>query len=71
MLFSGIYTFQRIDAFDGLGNLSRYNSSGTVIGGIPEIPTHLVKNAQQFYTMSGPYLRRLSIDELPQLININ
>ena len=38
---------------------------------IPDIPTHLVKNPQQFYTCSGPLLRKLSIDELPQLINIS
>ena len=38
---------------------------------IPEIPTHLVKDPQQFYTRSGPFMRKLSIDELPQLININ
>ena len=38
--------------------------------GIPEIPTHLVKDSQQFYTRSGPFIRKLSIDELPQLINI-
>ena len=37
---------------------------------IPDIPTHLVKNPQQFYTRSGPFLRKFSIDELPQLINI-
>jgi O-antigen biosynthesis protein WbqP len=38
--------------------------------GIPEIPTHLVKDPQHFYTRSGPFIRKLSIDELPQLINI-
>ena len=37
---------------------------------IPEIPTHLVKNPQSFYTRSGPWLRKFSIDEFPQLINI-
>ncbi len=37
---------------------------------IPEIPTHLVKDPQQFYTRCGSLLRKLSIDELPQLINI-
>ena len=37
---------------------------------IPEIPTHLLKDPQQFYTRSGPFIRKLSIDELPQLINI-
>lgn len=42
----------------------------TMKKGIPEIPTHLVKDPQNFYTCSGPFLRNLSIDELPQLINI-
>ena len=42
----------------------------TMKKGIPDIPTHLVKDPQQFYTRSGPFLRKFSIDELPQLINI-
>ena len=42
----------------------------TMKKGIPEIPTHLVKDPQHFYTRSGPFIRKLSIDELPQLINI-
>ena len=37
---------------------------------IPDIPTHLVKYPQQFYIYSGQILRKLSIDELPQLLNI-
>ena len=36
----------------------------------PDIPTHLVKEAQDYNTTIGPILRKLSIDELPQLINI-
>lgn len=36
----------------------------------PDIPTHLVKEAQNYNTNLGPILRKLSIDELPQLINI-
>jgi O-antigen biosynthesis protein WbqP len=42
----------------------------TMKNGIPEIPTHLVKDPQQYYSRSGPFLRKFSIDELPQLINI-
>ncbi len=34
------------------------------------IPTHLLKNPEQFLTPVGKFLRRLSLDELPQLINI-
>ena len=36
----------------------------------PDIPTHLVKEEQYYNTVIGPILRKLSIDELPQLINI-
>ena len=36
----------------------------TMKKGVPEIPTHLVKDPQQFYTRSGPFLRKLSIDEV-------
>jgi len=42
----------------------------TMKKGIPDIPTHLVKDPRQYYTRSGSLLRKLSIDELPQLINI-
>lgn len=37
---------------------------------IPDIPTELVKNYQKLYIRNGSYLRKYSIDELPQLINI-
>ena len=36
----------------------------------PDIPTHLVKDEKSLYTSIGPFLRKFSIDELPQLINI-
>ena len=36
----------------------------------PDIPTHLLKEARDYNTVIGPILRKLSIDELPQLINI-
>ena len=35
-----------------------------------DIPTHLLKNKSLYYTSLGIYLRKLSIDELPQLFNI-
>ena len=35
----------------------------------PDIPTHLIDDNQS-YIRNGEFLRKLSIDELPQLINI-
>lgn len=36
----------------------------------PDIPTHLLKNPEQYLIGIGGILRKFSIDELPQLFNI-
>ncbi len=36
----------------------------------PDIPTHLMTNPQQYITKVGRFIRKTSIDELPQLWNI-
>lgn len=35
-----------------------------------DIPTHMLNNPQQYITGIGKFLRRTSLDELPQIINI-
>ncbi len=37
---------------------------------VPDLPTHLIKDPDQYITKVGKFIRKTSIDELPQMWNI-
>ena len=65
--FPSLYKQKRI----GLNNTRFFlYKFRTMKRSVADIPTHLVKDPSKLYTRLGPFLRKFSIDELPQLINI-
>jgi len=42
----------------------------TMKQGTPDVATHLLKDPDQFITLIGPFLRRNSLDEIPQLYSV-
>ncbi|MHB1442913.1 MAG: sugar transferase [Candidatus Humimicrobiaceae bacterium] len=62
-----IYTQKRIGINSGFFTIYKYR---TMKEGTPDIPTDKVSNPSDLITDIGRLLRRTSIDELPQLVNI-
>ena len=62
-----IYTQKRIGLNSNFFTIYKYR---TMKEGTPDIPTDEVKDPLKLVTKPGSFLRRSSIDEIPQLINI-
>ncbi|MDD5658788.1 MAG: sugar transferase [Actinomycetota bacterium] len=62
-----IYKQKRIGTNSGFFTIYKYR---TMREGTPDIPTDEVLNSAELVTKIGSFLRRTSIDEIPQLINI-
>ena len=62
-----IYTQKRIGINSRFFTIYKYR---TMKEGTPDIPTDKVLNSAELVTKIGSFLRRTSIDEFPQLINI-
>ena len=62
-----IFTQKRIGLESGYFKIYKFR---TMKEGTPDIPTDKVRNQEDLNTRFGTALRRLSIDEIPQLYNI-
>jgi O-antigen biosynthesis protein WbqP len=62
-----IYTQKRVGINSGFFTIYKYR---TMKEGTPDIPTDKVSNPAKLVTSIGRFLRRTSIDEIPQLVNI-
>ena len=64
---SALYTQKRVGKDKTLFKLYKFRSMKM---NTPELPTHLLENPEQYTSKVGKFIRKTSIDELPQLFNI-
>ena len=63
-----LFTQKRVGKNKRLFNIYKFR---TMFSNTPkDMPTHLLDHPESFITRSGVFLRKSSLDELPQLINI-
>lgn len=59
-----LYWSDRVGRFNALFPMPKFR---TMLVETPEVATHLLSDARSYLTPIGPFLRRTSLDELPQL----
>ena len=62
-----LYWSQRIGKYNKIFEMPKFR---TMIITTPEVATHLVQNPKKYLTPIGGFLRKYSLDELPQLFSI-
>lgn len=62
-----LFKQKRIGVHKSYFNLYKFRSMKV---NTPDVPTHLLTNPEQYISRVGSFLRKSSLDELPQLINI-
>ena len=62
-----LFRTQRVGKGNKLFTMYKFRTMRT---DTPQVATHLLKEPDQFLTPIGNFLRRTSLDELPQLINV-
>lgn len=64
---SALYWSDRIGRYNTTFRMPKFR---TMVIGAPAIATHLLSNSNQYITPVGSFLRKSSLDELPQLLSI-
>ena len=62
-----IYFSKRVGRNNLIFNMPKFRSMRL---NTPQVATHLLQNSARYETPIGPFLRKTSLDELPQLLNI-
>lgn len=65
--FPIIFKQKRIGLNNSHFNIYKFRTMKNNVG---DIPTHILSKDENLYTLIGPILRKFSLDEFPQLINI-
>lgn len=62
-----LFKQKRVGQYDRLFTIYKFR---TMRIDTPNLPTHLLENPEQYITPIGKFMRKTSLDELPQMLNI-